>query len=74
MVAGITRLSAYLRKHRLSQSEFGRACNLRRQLISKYLLGQGNPSLANAVAIERATKGAVAAKSWLARSDGRSEN
>ena len=63
-------LIQYLRKHRELQAEFARRACLGTGTVSRYCTGERVPARAEAVIIERYTRGAVTVESW-ARPTGR---
>lgn len=58
-------LDHFLRQHRLRQSVFADRVGATQATISKLIRGDTRPSLELAVRIERETKGAVPANSWV---------
>ena len=60
-------LAAYLVKEGLSQVKFGAIIGRHGASVCHWINGSRVPTLAVAVAIERATKGAVPLDSWLHR-------
>jgi DNA-binding transcriptional regulator YdaS (Cro superfamily) len=60
-------LAAYLTKEKLSQSEFGRRVATSGAVVCRWVAGQRTPTTRFALAIERATKGAVTVESWEAK-------
>ncbi len=64
----ITKLKAYLQAKGLLQSQFAKDNGISEGYLSELVSGDKTPGLKVAFAIERATKGAVPAKSWLSES------
>ncbi|MWP39869.1 helix-turn-helix domain-containing protein [Rhodobacter sphaeroides] len=58
-------MASYLTIHGISQRAFARAVNVDPSMISRLLRGAVRPGLELAVAIERETRGAVLASSWI---------
>lgn len=63
--SAMTRLQSYLDQANLRQSEFAALVGASQATISKLARGAVQPGLDLAVAIERATAGAVLATSWV---------
>lgn len=59
-------LSDYLTAHRISQRAFAKEVDVDPSMISRLAGGTARPSLELAVSIERRTRGAVRAVSWIA--------
>lgn len=64
-------LADYLNEHAESQSAFARRAGVSESALSDWLRGRRNPDVTSAVAIERATDGAVPVESWVRQNDGR---
>jgi hypothetical protein len=62
---GCDLLSDWLIRKKLSPSAFAPQIGIDQSALSKLLLADRKPSLGTALAIEKLTKGAVPAKSWL---------
>lgn len=62
---GMTHLAAYLSKTSTPQAKLAEAVGVSRAYMSELVGGTKTPSLTVAVAIERATDGAVTAASWI---------
>lgn len=62
---GTTLLAAHLEKHRLTQSAFAVLVDVPSSMVSQWLSGARGPGLGYALAIEKATKGAVPASAWV---------
>ena len=63
----MTTLTAYLEAANITQSDIARTVGIDRSVMSRIVNGTVTPSLRVAVAIERATGGAVPASSWVAQ-------
>ncbi len=61
----MSKLQTYLTSHGLRQADFAAAVGATQATISRLANGSMRPSLELAVAIERATAGAVTAASWV---------
>ena len=59
-------LSQYLKKHRVTQEEFGRSIGVKRLSVSRYINGERIPSPKTAKRIVKVTKGAVQLKDLYA--------
>ena len=59
MYTGSMRLSAYLKKHKLSNAAFAKQLDLSRATVCRYVNGEMQPSGRVAKLIETVTKGAV---------------
>jgi len=62
---GMEKLHQYLQKNGLSQREFARKIGIHPSAMSRLLSNLTKPDVDLVFAIERATKGAVPAKSWV---------
>jgi DNA-binding transcriptional regulator YdaS (Cro superfamily) len=58
-------LEQYLTSHDMSQRDFAKLVGVSEPLVCQWRSGQRKPNLDNAFAIERATKGAIKASSWM---------
>jgi DNA-binding transcriptional regulator YdaS (Cro superfamily) len=58
-------LSSYLTENKIKQREFAVQIAVHPSIVSRLTAGQMSPSLELAFAIERETRGAVPAASWL---------
>ena len=65
LTVGAALLRAWLDDEDLSQAELARRAGVDPGLICRYLSGEMKPELKNALAIEEATGGVVAPKTWL---------
>lgn len=63
-MTGATLLSAYLNRSGKQQKELAAAAGLKPDIVSRYISGERVPGVTNAVAICRATDGAVPVESW----------
>ncbi len=61
----MTNLAQYLKKKKLRQYQFAELVGVKQSFVSRLKAGHVMPSLELAVKIERATKGAVKAVSWV---------
>jgi DNA-binding XRE family transcriptional regulator len=59
------KLASYLTTQNIRQADFANSVHASQPTISKLMSGSTLPSLALAVAIERATGGAVKASDWV---------
>jgi transcriptional regulator with XRE-family HTH domain len=57
-------LAEWMSKTGATQVELSEATGIQQPLISKYLRKKQRPNVDNALAIERATKGAVPVETW----------
>jgi DNA-binding transcriptional regulator YdaS (Cro superfamily) len=57
-------LERWLARNEVSQAEFARRTGITQSAISKYISGDRQPMLDEALAIERATHGAVPVEEW----------
>jgi len=57
-------LAAYLAAQDKSQASFAALAGLDHAVVSRLCAGKRKPSLATALTIERATRGAVPVKAW----------
>ncbi len=57
-------LKRWLTRHRVSQSQFARDAGITQSAISKYVNGERQPNIDQALAIERATDGQVSVEEW----------
>lgn len=64
MARGVRLLQAFLQRRKLLRSEFADRLPCSRPLLTMWLAGRRVPGRSNALAIERATGGAVPAASW----------
>ncbi len=62
-------LSAYLEKHHLTHAGFADCAGTHRSQISRLVAGERGPSVPLALAVERATNGAVPVSSWAEDDD-----
>lgn len=62
----MNKLLEYLRDAGISQRKMAAAIHVDPSVMSRYLSGEARPGLDKAVAIERATDGAVPASCWAA--------
>ncbi len=58
------RLSQWMKETHVSQTEFADLTGIDQSLLSKYLKHVRRPNVDQALAIERATKGAVPVEEW----------
>jgi DNA-binding transcriptional regulator YdaS (Cro superfamily) len=63
--AAMSKLAAHLNTNGLSQRAFAAIVGVDPSIISRLTRAEMTPSLTLAVAIERATQGAVPAESWV---------
>lgn len=62
-------LRDWMEKHGVTQARLSELTGIQQPLISKYLRGSQRPQLDNALAIERATEGAVPVEEWERQKD-----
>ncbi len=58
------KLASYLDENGLTQTAFAALINVTPSVVSRYLGGKLTPRLAQAIAIEKATSGAVPVAAW----------
>ena len=63
-VANENSLQRYKIEHGLTDDALAAMCGLRREMVCRFRRGKRRPSLDDALAIERVTKGAVPVQSW----------
>ncbi len=61
----MTALGEYLKKHKITQTEFARTLGITQATVSRLASGAAYPRLRMAVQIERLTDGAVDVESWV---------
>jgi transcriptional regulator with XRE-family HTH domain len=67
MSSGRTKLAAYLRRRNLTHEAFARQAGIPTPSVSYWLAGLRRPNLDTAFKVERATDGAIPARSWTQR-------
>jgi DNA-binding transcriptional regulator YdaS (Cro superfamily) len=58
-------IMAYMKRHRLSQKEFGKRVGTSQSMVSQWLTGRRPIGAERAVAIERRTKGEISCEDLL---------
>jgi transcriptional regulator with XRE-family HTH domain len=66
-VANENPLQRYKIDHGLTDDALAALCGIRREMVCRFRRGHRRPSLDDALAIERATQGAVPVQSWGGR-------
>ena len=68
-MAAMSNLAQYLAESRITQRKFAEMIGIDKSVVSRIAAGATLPSLETAIAIERASGGAVPANAWLRAGD-----